>query len=62
MDMIYVRRIFALLFLLCFFWIDLLIIPLYFILRGDFYPNKYNPLSLAVVVYIISHVWEWKYD
>lgn len=60
--MVYARRFLALVAVSLVFWVDLIAIPVYFVMTGRSYIEDYNPIVEAVFEFIMTGHWNWKDD
>lgn len=42
------------------FYVDILAIPVYYIMTGRFYWEDYSPLHVAVFAWLVGNEWEWR--
>lgn len=60
--MVYARRFLAVVAVALVFWVDLIAIPVYFVMTGRSYIEDYNPIVEAVFEFIMTGRWKWKDD
>lgn len=60
--MVYARRFLAVIAVALVFWVDLIAIPVYFVMTGRSYIEDYNPIVEAVFEFIMTGHWNWKDD
>lgn len=58
--MVYARRFLAVVAVAFVFWVDLIAIPMYFVMTGRSYIEDYNPVVEAVFEFIMTGRWNWK--
>lgn len=59
--MVYARRFLALVAVSLVFWVDLIAIPVYFVMTGRSYIEDYSIVE-AVFEFIMTGRWNWKDD
>lgn len=59
--MVYARRFLALVAVSLVFWVDLIAIPVYFVMTGRSYIEDYSIVE-AVFEFIMTGHWNWKDD